>query len=102
MIGRGASVTVSAVFAAVQVTTEAACLAAAEAVYPPTRARAATTTEEAAAREARRVAIRMNGLLSRWIRRLVFRLRTVPVGRAAAVPEGTRAGGAPNASRKRS
>ncbi|MEV6764049.1 hypothetical protein AB0N16_26100 [Streptomyces sp. NPDC051105] len=64
LIGRDTSVTVSLVFAVVQVTTEGAFLVAAEAVCPvawkPMSARAAATTrEEAAARETRRVAIRM-------------------------------------------
>lgn len=77
LIGRDTSATVTLVFAVVQVTTEEAFWGAAEAVCPaawiPASARAATTMEEAAVRETKRVAIRMNGLLSLNIRNLDIR-----------------------------
>ncbi|GAB2471096.1 hypothetical protein GCM10027162_78180 [Streptomyces incanus] len=63
-------------FAVVQVTAEEAFAVAAEAACPavwkPTSARVAATTMEAVVREAKRVAIRMSGLLSLNIRKMIF------------------------------
>ncbi|GHD68200.1 hypothetical protein GCM10010317_071880 [Streptomyces mirabilis] len=85
------------VFAVVQVTTEDAFVPAAEAVCPaawnPTSARAAATTmEEAAVRETKRVVLRMKGLLSLNIRKMIFQLLTVSVGLVLVVLRGVRVG----------